>query len=133
MWTKPENDQPCRQFARDVSNMFKQEIERAGTESSSGIEGGASVRGNKGAVMLYGNYDVSLSIPLPYLTYLPTCLLVVACTDVCVAGKQQYDEISRDIFGENYGRLAKLKARYDPTNVFNKLFAIAPDLMASEL
>lgn len=59
MWTKAENDQQCRQFARDVSNMFKKEIERAGSEPSAGIEGGASVRGSKGAVMLYGNYDVS--------------------------------------------------------------------------
>lgn len=47
--------------------------------------------------------------------------------------RQQYDEISRDIFGDNYSKLAKLKAQYDPTNMFNKLFAIAPDLMASSL
>jgi len=59
MWSKAENDQVCRQFARDVSNMYKKEIERSGTEASGGIEGGASVRGKKGAVMLYGNYDVS--------------------------------------------------------------------------
>jgi len=38
----------------------------------------------------------------------------------------QYDEKSRDIFGDNYPRLQKLKAKYDPNNVFNKLFAIAP-------
>jgi FAD/FMN-containing dehydrogenase len=40
---------------------------------------------------------------------------------------QQYEEISKDIFGSNYGRLQKLKAQYDPNNVFNKLFAITPD------
>ena len=74
MWSKPENDAPCRQFARDVSNMFKKEIERAGTEPSAGIEGGASVRGSKGAVMLYGNYDVRFSIPFPLtsLAHSPT-------------------------------------------------------------
>lgn len=59
MWSQAENDQRCRQFARDVSNMFKKEIEAHGNRSSEGIEGGAGVRGSKGAVMLYGNYDVS--------------------------------------------------------------------------
>lgn len=39
---------------------------------------------------------------------------------------QQYDERSRDIFGEHYDRLAKIKAEYDPKNMFNKLFAITP-------
>lgn len=38
----------------------------------------------------------------------------------------EYDERSRDIFGENYSRLQALKARYDPKNVFDKLFAITP-------
>ena len=59
-WSKVENDGFCRQWARDVSNMFKQEIEAHGETASEGIEGGASVRGKKGAVLLYGNYDVSL-------------------------------------------------------------------------
>lgn len=58
-WSKAENDQQCRQWARDVSNMFKKEIEAHGETASKGIEGGASVRGRKGAVLLYGNYDVS--------------------------------------------------------------------------
>jgi hypothetical protein len=58
-WTKEENDQQCRQWARDVSNMFKKEIEAHGVTASEGVEGGASVRGKKGAVLLYGNYDVS--------------------------------------------------------------------------
>ncbi|KAF2842541.1 FAD binding domain-containing protein [Patellaria atrata CBS 101060] len=38
----------------------------------------------------------------------------------------QYDEKSRDIFGFNYPRLQELKAKYDPTNTFNKLFPIDP-------
>jgi len=40
----------------------------------------------------------------------------------------QYDEKSKDIFGTNYERLRKLKGRYDPGNLFNKLFAIAPQV-----
>ncbi|KAI7284135.1 hypothetical protein KC345_g2455 [Hortaea werneckii] len=95
MWSKMENDQLCRQWARDMSNRFKREIEVHGLPPSKGIEGGASVRGNKGAVLLYGNYD-------------------------------QYDEISKDIFGQHYERLQEIKAKYDPSNMFNKLFPITP-------
>jgi Berberine and berberine like len=43
--------------------------------------------------------------------------------DIC---RTEYDEKSRDIFGANYPRLQKLKAKYDPSNLFNKLFPIAP-------
>ncbi|KAF2486487.1 hypothetical protein BDY17DRAFT_79917 [Neohortaea acidophila] len=96
VWKQAENDKRCRQFARDVSNMFKEEIELQGKQASEGLEGGAGVRGKQGAVMLYGNYD-------------------------------QYEEISKDIFGSNYPELQKLKAKYDPTNMFDKLFAITPD------
>lgn len=47
---------------------------------------------------------------------------------MCADGgfQQQYDELSKDIFGDNYERLQALKARYDPTNMFDKLFAITP-------
>ncbi|CAN9123568.1 unnamed protein product [Alternaria alternata] len=38
----------------------------------------------------------------------------------------QYEEKSRDVFGNNYERLQELKAKYDPQNMFNKLFAVAP-------
>ncbi|KAJ9604941.1 hypothetical protein H2200_010330 [Cladophialophora chaetospira] len=37
-----------------------------------------------------------------------------------------YDEKSKDIFGDNYEKLQALKTRYDPGNVFNKLFSISP-------
>lgn len=59
MWTKSENDKQCRQWAQDVSLMFKQEIVEHGVTASHGFEGGVSVRSKKGSVMLYGNYDVS--------------------------------------------------------------------------
>lgn len=36
----------------------------------------------------------------------------------------QYDEKSKDLFGDNYPKLQQLKARYDPSNTFNKLFPI---------
>ena len=50
-----------------------------------------------------------------------------------LTSSQQYDEISKDIFGVHYPRLQKLKAQYDPQNMFNKLFAIQPDSMSSQL
>jgi len=51
----------------------------------------------------------------------------MSCERICAnAGLTEYDEKSRDIFGQNYPRLQALKARYDPTSVFDKLFAIAP-------
>lgn len=39
---------------------------------------------------------------------------------------KQYDETAADIFGANYPRLQQLKAKYDPRNVFNKLYPIEP-------
>lgn len=114
LWSKAENDQRCRQFARDASNMFKKEMEEHGHRTSEGVEGGAGVRGKKGAVMLYGNYDVSL----------PRTLL--RCERHSDNEMQQYEEISKDIFGSNYLELQNLKAKYDPHNMFNKLFAITP-------
>ncbi|KAK4898339.1 hypothetical protein LTR27_003935 [Elasticomyces elasticus] len=95
MWTQPIHDQKCRQWARDVSNMFKKEMEVHNGMATKGLEGDVSLRGTKGAVLLYGNYD-------------------------------QYDEISKDIFGVNHEQLARTKKQYDPGNMFNKLFAITP-------
>lgn len=62
MWTKAENDGQCRQWAREMSLMFKHELEAHDQRTSEGVEGGASVRGHKGAVLLYGNYDVSVCL-----------------------------------------------------------------------
>jgi FAD/FMN-containing dehydrogenase len=40
------------------------------------------------------------------------------------------DSSSRALFGPNYKRLQRLKAQYDPENVFSRWFAITPNLDA---
>jgi len=37
------------------------------------------------------------------------------------------DSSSRVLFGSNYTRLQRLKAQYDPENVFSKWFPIVPN------
>jgi FAD/FMN-containing dehydrogenase len=37
------------------------------------------------------------------------------------------DSNSRLLFGPNYSRLQRLKAQYDPENVFSKWFPIIPN------
>jgi FAD/FMN-containing dehydrogenase len=57
---------------------------------------------------------------------------VVRCVIGTLANlKQQYDEKPKDIFGEHYDKLSQVKAKYDPNNVFNKLFAITPAVSAN--
>jgi FAD/FMN-containing dehydrogenase len=117
LWTKEENDSDCRQWARLINEMFKKELETEGKEvAGKGVDGGVGIRGNKGAVLLYGNYDrKSRKNPVLSSHFLAHS-----------EPKKEYDERSRDIFGENYPRLQTLKVRYDPTNMFDKLFAITP-------
>lgn len=57
MWSKEENDAVCRQWARHVNELFKNELESQGRKTGKGVDGGVGLRGNKGAVLLYGNYD----------------------------------------------------------------------------
>jgi hypothetical protein len=57
---------------------------------------------------------------------------MIMCNDGALADlKQQYDEKSKDIFGEHHDRLAQIKVQYDPNNVFDKLFAITPATSAN--
>lgn len=98
IWKKSESDADCRQWARDINERFKQELEKQGIETGPGGEaGGVAIRNKKtNAVLTYGNYD-------------------------------QIDEKSKDLFGDNYPKLQRLKASYDPSNLFSKLFPIYPE------
>lgn len=66
IWTKAENDASCRQWARDLNEVFKKELEFNNQNTGDGVDGGVGVRGDKGAVLLYGNYDRKFS-PLSFL------------------------------------------------------------------
>ena len=57
IWTKPENDDKYRAWARELAAKFRDELDRTGLPHGESLEGGAQVRGPKGAVILYGNYD----------------------------------------------------------------------------
>lgn len=74
LWTKAENDQICRKWARDVNVIFKEELQRAGHETGKGVDGVVGIRGNKGAVLMYGNYDRKSTIS-------PILLLLLLLTD----------------------------------------------------
>lgn len=95
IWKTESSDATCRQWARDLNERFKQELQKHASQVNKG-DSDAAPRGKKGSVMIYGNYD-------------------------------QYDEKSKDLFGDNYPKLQQLKARYDPGNIFNKLFPIYPE------
>lgn len=71
-----------------------------------------------------GTTIVSFDYSYPLVSPLSLSSLCGLLTYSCLW--PEYDEKSRDIFGENYPRLQKLKAQFDPGNVFNKLFAVTP-------
>jgi FAD/FMN-containing dehydrogenase len=96
IWTNPENDQKARLWAREMNEKFKKELEEYGGKETGDTNEVASLVGAKKKATQF------------YGNY------------------DHYDERSRDIFGDNYAELQKLKAQYDPGNVFNKLFAITP-------
>jgi len=59
IWTDPATDPICRQWARDVAEMFKAELRRSQEES--GV-----VKGNHGPSMVYGNYDRKIALLPPF-------------------------------------------------------------------
>ena len=67
IWDAAANDKVCRQWARDVAEMFKTELKRDGEVPGKGV-GGVGVKGWEGAVMLYGNYDRELLLLLRLLS-----------------------------------------------------------------
>ena len=80
VWTDAANDKECRQWTRDMAQLFKDELLRKGEEVGDGLEGGVGVKGKEGdgAVMLYGNYDRNFRSP-PRSHPSPTMLTPSPC------------------------------------------------------
>lgn len=97
IWKNEAKDAECRRWARDLNERFKKELQSSATETSEGGAAGGVAPRSKKGGVML------------YGNY------------------DQYDEKSIDLFGDNYPRLQKLKAQYDPSMVFNKLFPIQPE------
>lgn len=57
LWWDEKNDQECRQWSRDVTLLFKHELQRGGAETGESNDGWIGKKGSHGATMVYGNYD----------------------------------------------------------------------------
>jgi FAD binding domain/Berberine and berberine like len=119
MWESEELDAKCRNWAREVAELFKVEMDRSKKE-----EGGVEGKGTG----VYGNYDREFSFSFAIYPPYSFCIRkeVDDENDADMSFLIEYEEKSRDVFGINYARLQKLKAQYDPQNMFNKLFSVAP-------
>lgn len=81
-WTMTENDEACRGWGRKVGAMFKAELERSGEAGGTVTSGDSAVgrRGPKGALMMYGNYDVSLPTSVLRIgTYTQMTFVLTSC------------------------------------------------------
>jgi hypothetical protein len=60
LWNDTAHDVVCRQWARDVAQMLKAELERGGAEMGQSEDGWIGKRGEHGAKMVYGTMTVSV-------------------------------------------------------------------------
>lgn len=105
--TDPTKDEEHRVFERHIQGLFREEFEKCEDENA-----------KKAGVRMYGNYIERQCLFLIMLIFLyADDATAIAC-----------DATPAEVFGPNYPRLQKLKAKYDPNNVFNKLHAITPSL-----
>ena len=80
---------------------------------------GKIITGKADAEDSYGNYSAYSTQSSSACYFIDLCRL--DSDEAAVSGDK-----SQTLFGGNYARLQALKQQYDPDNVFNKWFAVAP-------
>lgn len=119
-WTDPAHDADCRAWVRSMAQKFHRERERVMNEQGMHPESGGFGE--------YGNYDGKSS----------TAELFFVCFGFGSLGLGTGKGLAnvdlntglggdlRSVYGVNVDRLRKLKARFDPDNVFNRSQGLLP-------
>ena len=102
-WEDEEHDTDCRLWARQMAKKFRRELEREQTQ-----------RGSHKQIGEYGNYDGNYFLLTSIIQYLTDNAVLALSAD------------PRDIFGANLERLRRIKSHYDPDNIFDKSYNLAP-------